>query len=428
MAGEGSGTIKAAEDKLKALYEIHDYFFSPSKDEKRATLKQAADEVHAELDKLGEGGNTKERAKLAFVRGRALDVFSEYSAEAEACLSRAVKLAPSDNIDAWNALGHCFWKKWDLPSALNCFKEALSQKPNKESLRHLSMVLRQLPGDGHEKLLTESLQKAKEAVALDLSDAHSWYVLGNAHVAIFFRVSHSTRDLQRAIQAYTTAESHGGENNPDLYFNKARVHQFLEEYQNACKAYSAAHVLDPQLPAEDALSSIRHSVERTSELVERKGKLKLKRIRQLTESLHLADVKLGEGIRGAGLSELQLGKNEGLAVALKVIMPVSDGGTAPEKLLVVDESETCTVLSLYHLDQRAIAKLYWKDVLIVVHPNMKHITLGKAPSGNEGNLDEGDVIGYKSITVNRPTDLLINGKAADASFAPARLKLSNFDK
>jgi tetratricopeptide (TPR) repeat protein len=96
-----------------------------------------------------------------------------------------VKLEPSD-IEAWNALGHCFWKKGDLQGALNCYQEALQkvggvqgdtdiirrrltihmplvhlrqcpsvslscwgtwwlQRANKDSLRQLSMVLRQLP-------------------------------------------------------------------------------------------------------------------------------------------------------------------------------------------------------------------------------------------------------------------------------------------
>jgi len=37
-----------------------------------------------------------------------------------------VKLEPSD-VEAWNALGHCFWKKRDLGSARDCYSEAQSK-------------------------------------------------------------------------------------------------------------------------------------------------------------------------------------------------------------------------------------------------------------------------------------------------------------
>lgn len=37
-----------------------------------------------------------------------------------------VKLSPSD-IDGWNALGHCFWKKGDLQGAVGCYQEALQK-------------------------------------------------------------------------------------------------------------------------------------------------------------------------------------------------------------------------------------------------------------------------------------------------------------
>ena len=53
----------------------------------------------------------------------------------------------------------------------------------------------------------ESLRLAKEAVALDVGNGTSWYVLGNAYVASFFRNSRGVRDLDRAVQAYKKAVS-----------------------------------------------------------------------------------------------------------------------------------------------------------------------------------------------------------------------------
>lgn len=48
---------------------------------------------------------------------------------------------------------------------------------------------------------------AKEAVALDVASGASWYVLGNAYVASFFRNSRGVKDLDRALQAYKKAVS-----------------------------------------------------------------------------------------------------------------------------------------------------------------------------------------------------------------------------
>lgn len=53
----------------------------------------------------------------------------------------------------------------------------------------------------------ESLRLAKEAVALDVGSGSSWYVLGNAYVASFFRNSRGVKDLDRALQAYKKAVS-----------------------------------------------------------------------------------------------------------------------------------------------------------------------------------------------------------------------------
>lgn len=43
---------------------------------------------------------------------------------------------------------------------------------------------------------------AKEAVTLDPGSGDSWYVMGNAYVASFFRLSGGMKDLDRALQAY----------------------------------------------------------------------------------------------------------------------------------------------------------------------------------------------------------------------------------
>ena len=96
-----------------------------------------------------------------YLRGKSLNVLSTHSKEAEYLLSQAVKHNPL-LVDAWNSLGESYWKAGNVTQAHHCFTGALShvsgrggvitwawilcllQEVNKESLRNLSMVLRQL--------------------------------------------------------------------------------------------------------------------------------------------------------------------------------------------------------------------------------------------------------------------------------------------
>ena len=137
--------LSKAEKQLSALYDIHDFLFLQKQSEKQKLLEDGVAAVLATLETAGEGYTGKEKARLAYIKGRALDAYSAYSSEAEACLSRAVKLQPNDQ-DAWNALAHCYWKKRDFKAAQNCYLEALSKGDNVKSLRQLSMLLLQLFG------------------------------------------------------------------------------------------------------------------------------------------------------------------------------------------------------------------------------------------------------------------------------------------
>mmetsp|Transcript_5416 Transcript_5416/g.4966 ORF Transcript_5416/g.4966 Transcript_5416/m.4966 type:complete len:117 (+) Transcript_5416:91-441(+) len=68
--------------------------------------------------------NKKEKADLLFLRGKSLDFLPEYTKNAEEFLSKAIKLLPTKQ-EAWDALGHVYWKKKDLMSAKKCFEGSL---------------------------------------------------------------------------------------------------------------------------------------------------------------------------------------------------------------------------------------------------------------------------------------------------------------
>lgn len=58
--------------------------------------------------------------------GRAHDVIDEHSPQAEAALTKAVKLDPQ-LVEAWNQLGESYWKRDNIKEAKNCFQGALKK-------------------------------------------------------------------------------------------------------------------------------------------------------------------------------------------------------------------------------------------------------------------------------------------------------------
>jgi len=70
--------------------------------------------------------NKKEKADMLYLRGKTLDYNPEYTKLAEENLSKSIKLMPTKK-EAWDALGHVYWKKQDLHQSKKCFEGSLEQ-------------------------------------------------------------------------------------------------------------------------------------------------------------------------------------------------------------------------------------------------------------------------------------------------------------
>ena len=96
------------------------------------------------------------------------------------------------------------------------------QEKDKVALRNLSMVLRQLSeGEERSKNILLSVERAKEAIALDVTDGMSWCklendyvfttgylhldVLGNAYLSLFFAGGQPDSMLKQCMAAYARA-------------------------------------------------------------------------------------------------------------------------------------------------------------------------------------------------------------------------------
>ncbi|KAI4879356.1 hypothetical protein NFI96_003335 [Prochilodus magdalenae] len=309
----------------------------------------------------------KHSAQYLLLRGRCLNIAPQFSQTAEESLSRAVKLEPT-LVEGWNTLGEQYWKKGDLTAAKTCFTGALQQSKNKVSLRNLSMVLRQLPPESgaqdHGKLIMESVDLARQAVQLDVTDGTSWYILGNAYISLFFSSGQNPQMSQQALSAYSQAEKidKASALNADLHFNRATLFQYEEMFSSALAGYSRAAVLDPgwEEPPEREKQLLEY-LNQVTNLIENKGKMKARRLRNILSSLSVSALgpcaspqfRSPTGRTGSleprCFSALTHGHNAGVATLGKVVFSLATEGRMAFTFGMVDSEEICYVAMVYNI-------------------------------------------------------------------------------
>jgi len=174
---EAEWPLERAEVAVQQLYDFRDHYFEHNSTEKASLKNQETEEKLKEtlniLDYVQ--ASSEETAQCLFLRGKALNVLPNYNPMAKDALAKAVKMNPK-LVEAWNCLGECYWKNGEVEAARNCFMGALNHAKTKESLRNLSMVLRQIGKEPSEKVanIKESVERAKEAVQCDVKDGTSW--------------------------------------------------------------------------------------------------------------------------------------------------------------------------------------------------------------------------------------------------------------
>ncbi|XP_035475443.2 tetratricopeptide repeat protein 5 [Scophthalmus maximus] len=415
------------------LYNFRDcYFETHSMEEAGRKQSDVMQEMERTLKTLEEKGDRyKNKAEFLLQRGRCLNVAPDFSTVAEECLSRAVKLEPG-LVEGWNTLGEQYWKKGDLVGAKNCFTGALQQSKNKVSLRNLSMVLRQLPaadGDTCTKQVLESLDMARQAVQLDVTDGTSWYILGNADVSMFFTGGQNPRFSQQAFGAYAQSEKvdRAASCYPELHFNRATLYQYEEMFGSALDGYSRAAALDPgwKEPPQREKQLLEY-LEKVTALVQNKGKVKARRLRTMLSNLNTSalgpcsspEFRSPTGRVGSleprTLSSLSHGHNAGLAALGKVVFSLASEDRMAFTFGMVDSEETCMVVMVYNTADSWGVLI--GDTVVIPEPQVKRHSI----------THQDKTFDFRSIRVDSPLLLIVNGKkqnirsqiAASVSYKP----------
>ncbi len=90
----------------------------------------------------------------------------------------------------------------------------------------------------------------------------------------FFVNNDSVGELTLALKAYSQTERLQKEPNPDLFYNRATIFEYLERYNEAVRDYGKAHQIDPNLQADKKAEKIVDFVIHAATLIATKGKIK----------------------------------------------------------------------------------------------------------------------------------------------------------
>ncbi|XP_062947130.1 tetratricopeptide repeat protein 5 [Cynocephalus volans] len=426
MMAEEEEEVKRILQKLQELvdqlYSFRDCYFETHSVENAGRKQQdVREEMEKTLQQMKEVvGSAQGEAQVLMLTGKALNVTPDYSPKAEELLSKAVKLDPK-LVEAWNQLGEVYWKKGDVAAARTCFSGALTHCKNKVSLQNLSMVLRQLradTGDEHSHHVMDSVRQAKLAVQMDVHDGHSWYILGNAYLSLYFNTGQNPKISQQALSAYAQAEKvdRKASSNPDLHLNRATLHKYEENYGEALDGFSWAAALDPAWPEpQQREQQLLGFLDRLTSLLESKGKVKTKKLQSMLGSLrpaHLGPCGDGHYQSASGqkvtlelkpLSALQPGVNSGAVVLGKVVFSLTTEEKVPFTFGLVDSDGPCYAVMVYNMVQSWGVLI--GDSVAIPEPRLRLHQI----------QHKGKDYSFSSVRVETPLLLVVNGKPQGSS-------------
>lgn len=87
------------------------------------------------------------------------------------------------------------------------------------------------------------------------------------------------------MRAYSLTEKHMKEANPDLFFNRGTVLEYLERYSEAATNFQAAHQIDPNLGGDKRADAIVGFVSRAYNSIANRGKIKTNRLSDMVKSI-----------------------------------------------------------------------------------------------------------------------------------------------
>ena len=325
-------------------------------------------------------------------------------------LERVLKSSPT-NSPAWNELGECYWNIGKPQQACDSFLASIQHDiNNKESLRNLSIIFRQLhPPNSSEysEDLKMSLKYAQLAVNCDKDDGMSWVILGNTILSQHFQSTESSPFLlNKCLVCYRIAENDLlARKNPDFYNNLGTVYICLDNYSAAIHSYSEASKLDKHSDnGQKKLSSLLQTFESIHKAIESSRKLSTHELCQYAKKCEC--LPTDGRYYASNISKLQMNKSSSsTSLTLCVIQVISQSDMISCMAVCVDLNCSMGICNLHAIKQTGVLKK--GDVITIFSPVLKKQNI---------ETDSGIRIDIPWISCTNPELLKVNGKFVPQEF------------
>ncbi|XP_042884837.1 tetratricopeptide repeat protein 5-like isoform X2 [Penaeus japonicus] len=405
--------IEKIREGVTELYKFRDEYYTTHGTDaavkKNQDVQRQSKKTLQLIDNLKDEIGPESKGELYFLRGRVLNVMPEYSAEAEEELGKATRF----NLpDAWNELGECQYKKGDLSGAQTCFEKALKLVQKKVYYRNMSMLMRSLPWKTpaeREENVNKGLEYARNALKLDMSDGHSWLVLGNAYLASFFSVDSKLESLKNCKAAYIKAANDPlAAVLPELHFSRFHVQWYEEDYAGALESLLQAYKLEPTwTECKSKFDECRRFLNKLAQMVKSKGQLNQRRLMGFIGDINNSQLgpydKGGTNLSGGRkpdlvpIALLGEGSNQDKIILGKVVCTVIPDSGIPFSFCLVDKDNSCIAVTVYNWASGCGVKI--GDSVAVLAPVLKTHAV---------QVPEGEKLEFRSVRVALPLMLVVN--------------------
>jgi hypothetical protein len=152
-------------------------------------------------------------------------------------------------------------------------------------------------------------------------------IYGNAYFHNAFISSTQYEDLNFALNSYNQAEKYLQNKNPDLYYNRAIVQSYLENYNEAFSDFNIAHI-DESLKADSLANNILVFVLEMCKLIKNKCTIKPKKLLQILNTIP-TNINPGIGFTLCSIDTIAIGENKSKVLSAKSVQAVTKNFEVP---------------------------------------------------------------------------------------------------
>lgn len=159
--------------------------------------------------------------------------------------------------------------------------------------------------------------------------------------------------------------------NADLYFNKATVQNYIQNYYEAIELYKKANEKDSQLDSNSKIISIESNIKQICNYIYNKGKIKPKKIENLVKTIPFDN----NNNLLLNFENIISKSNNGIFYC-KLVQNLSESNETPKIFLVIDNQRSFGIISLYNISLKLYEKIkHTKGLISIKNPLSKNIEI-----------------------------------------------------